>query len=124
MNATALFFLTSRPSLVHLHSPEGGDLMGWQFSLLERTKRGGVQSLSAYWKGQDGAFFVQTHAVRLVRGCALNLELERLRPHPSRDGLEGFITACSLAPERWPEYHVEPQIDSPNRPRPLAANHP
>lgn len=124
MKGSGLFFLTSRPSLVRLHSPDSGDLHAWQFSLLERTKRGGVQPLMAYWKGNDGALFVQIHAARLVGGCALNVELERVRPHPSRDGLEGFITGCSFAPERWPSYHAEPCIDSPNQPRPVAANHP
>ncbi|WP_390342322.1 hypothetical protein ACFJIS_18895 [Variovorax boronicumulans] len=121
MNGAGMFFLTARPSLVHMTSPEQGDVTGWQFTLLERTKRGGTQALVAYWKGTEGALFVQAHAKRLVRGCALNLELERLRPHRSGDGLEGYITACSLAPERWPGYHVEPRIDPPHQPRPLAA---
>jgi hypothetical protein len=123
MKGAGMFFLTARPSLVRLQSPDRGDLMGWQFSLLERTKRG-VQPLLAYWVGQDGALFVQAHAKHLVRGCALNLELERLAPHPSGDGLKAYITTCSLAPERWPDYHVEPRINSPHQPRPLSANHP
>lgn len=122
MNGSGLFFLTTRPSLVRMDSPDQGVISAWRFSLLERTKRGGVQPLVAYWKGPEGALFVQAHAHRLVRGCALNLALERLRPHPSKDGLEGFITGCSLAPARWPSYHVEPRIDTPNQPRPVAAN--
>lgn len=100
MRGIGLFFLTARPSLVHLQSPTGGSTTGWQFPMLERTKRG-VQPMHAYWMGTDGAAFVQAHADVLVSGCALNLELDRLRPHPSRDGLEGFITTCAIAPPRW-----------------------
>lgn len=121
MNASGLFFLTSRPSLVLLRSPEGGtDRRAWQFKTLERTKRG-VQEVHALWEGAEAAAFVQVHAKRLIAGCALNLCLERVRPLETRDGLRGFITSCALAPERWPSFHVEPRIDSPQQPRPMAA---
>ncbi len=121
MNASGLFFLTTRPSLVLLQSPEGGvERRAWRFNTLERIKRG-VQEVHVFWEGTEGAAFVQANAKSLIKGCALNLCLERVRPLETRDGLRGFITSCSLAPERWPTYHAEPRIDSPQQPRPLAA---
>lgn len=121
MNATGLFFLTARPALVLLTSPEGGATRrGWRFSTVERTKRG-VQRVVAVWEGVEGAAFVEVHAKRLVKGCALNLQLERVRPAPDRDGLAAAISACSLAPERWPPYHADLPVDPPSQPRPLAA---
>lgn len=99
MKATGLFFLTGRPSLAHAMSPDEGDVILWQLPLVERTRRG-VQKVTAYWRGTDAALFVQIHADRLKSGQALNLELERVRPVLNE--LTAHVTACSLAPDRWP----------------------
>ncbi len=118
MKGIGLFFLTARPSVVHLGTPEAGSEPAWQFPLLERTKRG-TQHVRAVWRGQDADLFVKTHHERLKRGQALNLELERIAP--ADDGLKGYVLSCSFAPDRWPTYHVEPALDSPTQPRPLTA---
>jgi hypothetical protein len=118
MKGTGLFFLTSRPSLVHLESPATGDEPAWLLPLLERTKRG-TQHVRAFWRGPDAATFVRIHAARLKSGQALNVELERVTPDD--DGLKGFVITCSLAPDRWPTYHVEPALDAAHQQRPQAA---
>lgn len=113
-----MFFLTGGVNRVRLRSPEEGEVLAWAFTLLERTKRGS-QHVIAYWGGTEAETFVQVHRVRLKRGQALNLELDRIAPAP--DGLRGHVLTCSLAPDRWPSHHVEPLIDYPNQPRPIAA---
>lgn len=106
MNGSGLFFLTGRPSLVELISPDPGPRrVGWQFSTLERTQRG-VQRLVAIWEGDTAAAFVTTHTAALKKGCALQLELQRVRPASNRDGLCASIVACAIAPARWPSLDV------------------
>lgn len=119
MKATGLFFLTGRPFVVRLKG-QGGDVQAWALPLLERTKLGS-QRVVALWEGTAAATYVQIHDARLKRGQALNLELERITPRKDRDGLQAFVLSCALAPDRWPTYHVEPRIDSPNQPQPTAA---
>jgi hypothetical protein len=118
MKATGLFFLTGRPSLVQLRSPDEGQVQGWAFPMLERTKRG-TQHVLGLWKGTDAAIFVQVHHARLKAGLALNLELERITP--AKDGLQGFITSCSLAPDRWPKTEVDPTATPSQQPQHAAA---
>lgn len=120
MDATGLFFLTSAPSVAHITTRERGDQLVHQFNLLERHKRG-TQRLVAYWSDPDASLFVDAYRRHLVRGAALRLKLDRIRPHPTRDGLIAFITDCQLAPERWPSYHAEPALQGP---APSSSSHP
>lgn len=118
MKATGIFFLCGHPSRAHVMSPVDGDVEMWALPLMERT-RSGVQKLTAFWRGTEGDVFVQIHAARLKPGQALNLEIERVRPVMNE--LTAHITACSLAPDRWPKTSVDP-LASTQAPTPHATS--
>jgi len=118
MKATGLFFLTGRPSLVHMKSPAQGDVTAWGLPLIERTGKG-TQHVRAFWLGTEGASFVQIHAARLKSGQALKVELDRVRP--DSDGLWGYVTSCELAPDRWPKTEIDPTATTSQQPQRQAA---
>jgi hypothetical protein len=100
MKASGLFFLSSRPYIVHAISPTDGEVRDWLLPLVERTDRGGVQKVVAHWRGVDAAKFVQEHAATLKAGQAISLEIDRIRP--DTDCIRARVLSCTLAPDRWP----------------------
>jgi hypothetical protein len=99
MKTSGIFFLRGRPASTSFQSPTAGSVTGWTFLLGERHSQRGVQTLIAYWRGQDADQFLQAHPA-LKAGDCLDLELDRL--HVADTELCGFVTRCALAPERWP----------------------
>ena len=91
-----VFFLRSGPGRVRLSATR----LAWRFSLAEREPGGGQLNHAAIWQGSDAELFVAQHSDRLKSGCALRLELERLRV--DHDEVTGDIVECQLAPDRWP----------------------
>ncbi|CAN5859638.1 hypothetical protein BH11PSE13_BH11PSE13_12450 [soil metagenome] len=100
MKATGLFFLTKRPVQVVLISPTEGKVRGWEFDLVERLDDKSEVRMVALWRGVEADRAVIALWENLKAGCALSLDLERIRV---KDGaMRARIVACALAPARWP----------------------
>lgn len=104
MKTSGVFFLRSRPYTTRLRTPHEGDVRGWLLQLGERTESGGVDTITATWRGQAAdLFFLQHNALKA--GDCLQVELERL--HAKENELRGRVVRCSVAPPRWPRADTE-----------------
>lgn len=113
MNATGLFFLSGRPSLVNARNPETGETRKqWHLPLLERLEGRAVQQIVGVWPGLEAAAFVKENSAVLKAGAPLQITFTRIRP--DGDHLIGRISTCTLAPTRWPtEATTQPTETAP-----------
>jgi len=98
MKTAGVFFLRARPYRAALRTKHEGEVQGWMLQLGERTDGGGVDTITATWRGQAADLFILQHD--LSAGTCLQLEIERLRAYENE--LRGRVVRCSLAPPRWP----------------------
>lgn len=69
-----------------------------------------LQRLVAVWGGADAQAFYAAHG-HIKAGTALRLQLRHLRC--LHNEIHAHVTACALAPERWPGGHHPPSQPSP-----------
>ena len=93
-----MFFLTRAPFRTRISPPRNGHNEGWQFPVVERESKGGVQMHTFIWFGPVAEAFMQMHP-DLKAGDPLNLHLDRARLVHNEPA--GYIERAELAPPRW-----------------------
>lgn len=103
MIASGLFFLRAYAS--HAIARDGQSVL-----LLPLCEREGLDRhcMVALWSGPEALAFFYAHGGQLKAGTALQLELRHLRVINNQ--IHAHVTACQIAPQRWPGKGEAPSI--------------